>query len=101
MNPDLEEGMRKLRIKDRCVSALAVFAIFLFGVCSTISVYRFFRHPMPPGYTLQTDGYNWRFIALENDYCFTNYCNDGTRLGTIKEAWKIHRANQHEWRDVK
>lgn len=56
---------------------------------------------MPPGYTLQTDGYNWRFIALENDCYFTNYVNDGTRLGTIKEAWKIHRANQHEWRDVK
>jgi hypothetical protein len=57
----------------------------------------------PPGYQLQTDGHNWRFIGIERQSgFFTNENNDGTRSGCVKEAWKIHRANDHqhsEWKD--
>lgn len=58
---------------------------------------------MPPGYVLQTDGYNFRTVVHEgNGVCFTNWVGS-TPQESAEQAWTLYRMNSrlHEWRDVK
>lgn len=56
---------------------------------------------MPPGFFLQTDGFNYRFYWFTGDYWTTNY-EGGTKESSQKEAWGLYKANQklHPWKDV-